>query len=364
MNGIVIAGGGTGGHISPAIAVSESISAIAPDQSVDFIGSRRPVDLRMYSRFGSRFHALDPPRMDRGAADILLLPFRAVPAYFTARRLLRELKASALLSTGGYPSFFPCLAANHLGIPVFVHESNSIPGRANRMAARFATTILTGFRSAGSGFSRTVIHTGNPVRSSLRRIPRMDAMAALGLPTEAPCILFLGGSQGAGALNDMALEAPAGMSVLLQCGTRDEERVRAAAAGREGIFVTGFMDDPSPLYSAADIAVARAGSMTIAELSWFRLPSVLVPYPFAADGHQLTNASEITSEGGAILMEQDGLEASVLWSALASLAANGERRRSMQEALERIMPGNPADMIAGLVLEAAGYPLVCPERSE
>ena len=352
MNGIVIAGGGTGGHISPAIAVSESVSAAAPWCSIDFIGSNRPIDLRMYSEFGSAFHPLDPPRMDRGTADLLALPFRVVPAYLRARKLLRELRPAVLLSTGGYPSFFPCLAASRLGLPVFVHESNSVPGRANRMAARFATTVLTGFSSAGEGFRRPVINTGNPVRSSLRRIARSEARDELGLPADGYCVLFLGGSQGAGALNEMALEAPDGVSVLLQCGSRNEESVRAAAAGSDGIFVTGFVDDPSALYSAADLAVARAGSMTIAELSWFRLPSVLVPYPLAADGHQLINASEVAAGGGALVMEQEGLEPDTLWSALTGLLEDGDRRSRMSLSLERMMPGNPADLIAGMLLEA------------
>ena len=197
-----------------------------------------------------------------------------------------------------------------------------------------------------------MVNTGNPVRSSLRRIPRTEAREELGIPVEGHCVLFLGGSQGAGALNAMALQAPQGVQVLLQCGSRNEESVRAAAAGSDGISVTGFVDDPSVLYSAADLAVARAGSMTIAELSWFRLPSVLVPYPLAADGHQLINASEVAAGGGALVMEQEGLEPDILWSSLTGLLEDGDLRSRMSLSLERMMPGNPADLIAGMLLEA------------
>jgi UDP-N-acetylglucosamine--N-acetylmuramyl-(pentapeptide) pyrophosphoryl-undecaprenol N-acetylglucosamine transferase len=279
---IAIAGGGTGGHISPAIAVAESIWSVDPSTVIDFLGTPRPVDARMYSRFGDHFHILHPPRVDRGPAGALLLPFRALASLKESRGLIRRLGSEVLFATGGYPSFFPVLAAKTLGIPSIIHESNSVPGRANRMAARFATEILTGFRAAGAAFHRPVTCTGNPIRSSLRRMDPSAALACLGLREGFRTVLFLGGSQGAMALNGMVPSAPPGVNVIVQCGAADEQRMRESCAGNPGVLTVGFMDDPSVLYSAADLAVARAGSMTIAELAWYRLPSVLVPYPSAA----------------------------------------------------------------------------------
>ncbi|MCD4701508.1 MAG: glycosyltransferase, partial [Candidatus Aegiribacteria sp.] len=140
---VAIAGGGTGGHISPAIAVAEAIWERHPDTSIDFIATPRPVDRRMYHKFGDTVHILNPPRIDRGILDIALLPFRAVREFFRARKLLRRLGSSVLFATGGYPSFFPVVAAHSLGIPSVIHESHSIPGRANRLASRFSDIVLT-----------------------------------------------------------------------------------------------------------------------------------------------------------------------------------------------------------------------------
>jgi len=349
---IAIAGGGTGGHISPAIAVAESISAEEPSAVIDFLGTPRPVDARMYSRFGSHFHVLHPPRMDRGSGGALLLPFRAVASFREARSLLRRLGSDALFATGGYPSFFPVLAARTLGIPAIIHESNSVPGKANRMSARFATEILTGFHTAGAAFHRPVTFTGNPVRPSLTRMDRGVAKTRLGLPEEAGTVLFLGGSQGALALNGMVPQTPPGMSVILQCGAGDLENMRASCGAMPGVQIVGFMDDPSVLYSAADLAVARAGAMTIAELAWYRLPSVLVPYPSAAGDHQRINATEASSAGGAVLLSQDRMEGE-LWPLVTALLEDRNGLAAMSERLAEGMPGNPAAAIAARVIGLA-----------
>lgn len=349
---IAIAGGGTGGHISPAIAVAESISGEDPAAVIDFLGTPRPVDARMYAGYGDAFHVLHPPRVDKGPVGAFLLPFRAVASFREARSLLGRLGSDALFATGGYPSFFPVLAARTLGIPSIIHESNSVPGRANLMSARFATEILTGFRTAGAAFHRPVCYIGNPVRPSLQRMDRAAAKARLGLPEEAGTVLFLGGSQGALALNGMVRLTPPGVSVILQCGAADLENMRASCGAMPGVQIVGFMDDPSVLYSAADLAVARAGAMTIAELSWYRLPSVLVPYPSAAGDHQRINATEASSAGGAEVLSQDRMEGE-LWPLVIRLLGDRKKLAAMSERLAEGMPGNPAAAIAAHVIGLA-----------
>ncbi len=247
MNG-AIAGGGTGGHISPAIAVAEAIWEKYPDTDIDFISTPRPVDRRMYYKFGDKVHVLNSPRVDRGVLDIALLPLRAVREFFRVRKLLRQLGSSVLFATGGYPSFFPVIAARSLAIPSIIHESNSIPGRANRLASRFSDVVLTGFHSAASGFRRGAIYSGNPVRRSLQKYDRGYAREKLNIPDGVPVVLFLGGSQGARAINDAALGAPDNIYVLLQCGSRDKERILAESSDLQMIQVIDFVDDPALLY--------------------------------------------------------------------------------------------------------------------
>ncbi len=350
---VVIAGGGTGGHISPAIAVAEAIWKRYPDTSIDFIATPRPVDRRMYKQFGDSVHILNPPRIDRGVLDIAFLPFRAIREFFAVRKLLRELRSTVLFATGGYPSFFPVIAARSLGIPSIIHESNSIPGRANRLASRFSDKVLTGFNSAVSGFRRGAIYSGNPVRYSLQKYDRGYAREKLNIPDGIPVVLFLGGSQGARAINDVALGAPENVYVLLQCGSRDRERIIEESSDLQMIQVIDFIDDPALLYSAADIAVARSGAMTVAELTWFRIPAVYIPYPFAADDHQKWNALEIAEKGGAIVSIQDSTDAAALWNTACTLLEDERMIQRMKTSLEEIMPVNPADTIAGIVSSSA-----------
>lgn len=350
---IAIAGGGTGGHISPAIAVAEAIWKKNPDTGIDFIATPRPVDKRMYSEFGDAVHILNPPRIDRGISDVAMLPFRAVKEFLRARKLLRKLGVSTLFATGGYPCFFPVVAARSLGIHSIIHESNSIPGRANRLASRFADKVLTGFRSAASGFNRASVYTGNPVRLSLRRYDREFAREKLNVPDGVPVVLFLGGSQGARAINDMALKTPEGIQVLLQCGSRDKERINRESSNLQRIQVIDFTNDPALLYSAADIAVARSGAMTVAELTWFRIPTVYIPYPFAADDHQKWNARETADKGGALVVFQGSTRADALWKTVINLLEDTDEIRRMKECLEETMADNPADIIADIVISTA-----------
>lgn len=350
---LTIAGGGTGGHISPAIAVAEAFREMRPGADITFIATPRPVDSRMYAPYGDAVHVMRPPRVDRGLTDTVLFPFRAVREYAAARTLLRRIGTDVLFATGGYPSFFPVLAARGLGIPSAIHESNSVPGRANRVASRFADLVMTGFRSADARFGGKTIHTGNPVRCSMNRYEKSRARERLDLPVKGPVVLFLGGSQGARALNDMALQVPEGMNLLLQCGSGDLERVRDLSSGKPRMKVFDFIDDPALLYSASDVAVARAGAMTVAELTWFRLPSVYVPYPFAADDHQRWNADEIVRGGGALMAEQGSTTGSGLWEKLSLLLADPGRLEGMRERLKTMMEENPAFIIAGKLDEMA-----------
>lgn len=351
MTRAFFAAGGTGGHISPALAVAEAMEELEGTDT-RFIATCRPVDRRMYGHLGARVYYIDSPRIDRnGGPQRLLLPFRALSALRVVRNILRSDGADVLLGTGGYSSFYAMMAAKTLGIPAFLHESNTVPGRSNRLASRFADLTLTGFPTGRAGLSGDVEYSGNPVRPSLSRMNPLEARERLGIPIDRPVVLFLGGSQGATALNDLALEAPEGVFVVLQCGETDLLRVRKESRHHPGIRVVGFADDPSVLYSAADLAVARAGAMTTAELCWFRLPAVLIPYPYAAGDHQRGNARELERAGGALLMDQDRAPES-LWSRVEALLEAPEERRAMSRALAGLMPENPAPAIARRLLEA------------
>jgi len=210
---------------------------------------------------------------------------------------------------------------------------------------------MTGFECASRKLGKMAIHTGNPVRSSMKLHDKIEARCSLGIPEYSRTVLFLGGSQGATAINDIALASPPDIDVILQCGERDVERVNAAAAEKKNIRVISFTDEPEVLYSAADIIVARAGAMTIAEVSWFRVPAIYIPYPYAADDHQYFNAEEITHAGGSLLIRQNNASPEKIWNMIRRLIDDPEAVRGMQESLEKLMPVNPADSIAEYLVE-------------
>ena len=354
MSGFVIAGGGTGGHISPAISVAESLWKLEPDSRIDFVCTPRPVDARMYGRFERIVHVLNSPRIDRGGIPAkLALPFRALKAFFDSRNILERLKPDLVFATGGYSSFFVMVAARSMGITSVLHDSNSIPGRSNRLASRFAAVVMLGFRCAERFFPRKALYTGNPVRDSLRHTGAEEARRELGLDS-SPVVLFLGGSQGARSINDLAnAVSQSGVSVILQCGERDLPRVRELTRGRNKFVLTGFVDDPSLLYSAADLCVARSGALTIAELCWFRLPAVFIPYPHAADDHQTANAREIAAIGGATVIHEGDDTTDRLGDELRRLLDNPEELAVMSRSLADYMPVNPSARIAESLLEFA-----------
>jgi len=343
---LLIAGGGTGGHIAPAIAVGERAGEFF---DVSYACTPRPVDKMMYSKVTAAVHVLNPPRLDRGMK--LLLPFTACRELFRVVKLLRKEHIDAVLGTGGYSSFFSIFAAGILGIPSAVFDSNAIAGRSNRIASRFCRLAFTGLPGGEIGLRCDVRYTGTPVSAKLERIDRQKARELLGIPSGNPVVLFLGGSQGAGAINDLALGLPENVEVLLQCGRRDLDRIAAITAGRRNIVVKAFIEDLSLWYSAAELAVARAGGQTLAELSAFRLPAVLIPFPYAAEDHQTANAAVVERAGAAILKQQKDLTSEGLRELLLRLFSDPSEIEGMKEAMASIFPSDPAGQIVARLLE-------------
>ncbi|OPX31152.1 MAG: hypothetical protein B1H09_03610 [Gemmatimonadaceae bacterium 4484_173] len=332
---LLIAGGGTGGHITPAIAVGQAASEYF---RVSYVCTPRPVDTLMYAGI-ENVSVMDPPRVDKGRR--MLLPFTATKSFFSARSLLKSTGVDAVLGTGGYSSFFAVAAARSLGIPAALFDSNAVPGKSNRIASRFCKMAFTGLPGGEKGLHCEVFYTGTPVSDKLKRVP--DAVKTLGIPENSSVILFLGGSQGASAINDLALEtATEDVFVLLQAGERDYSRVMKKAGHLTGIKIDSFVHDLSVWYSAADLVVARAGGQTIAELAHFGLPAMLVPYPFAAEDHQTANAEAVAGKGAALSVEQQSAKSSGFVQTAVNLAADKDRLQKMSQAMSSVFPSDPA----------------------
>jgi UDP-N-acetylglucosamine--N-acetylmuramyl-(pentapeptide) pyrophosphoryl-undecaprenol N-acetylglucosamine transferase len=313
----IISGGGTGGHLSPAIALAEGLTARGHETLL--LISRKEVDARLSEKYPKlRFERM--PGTGFGWRPRVLLRCLAsqARAFLFCLRLLRRMRPDGLVGFGGFTSAPLVLAGSISGVPSALHESNRVPGRAIRILGRLAGRVYLppGIRIPAIAAAVTR-HVGLPVRREITSLPKGEARAALGLDPGRRLLLILGGSQGASALNDWArrqLEIFAGEGIQVYCvtglGKGHDGRIELRTKSGEpvhAVFAT-FSDQMGRLLSAADLVVSRAGAGTLAELVRCGTPAVLVPYPLAADDHQRANAEYFEREGGGLVVEQSRIE--------------------------------------------------------
>jgi UDP-N-acetylglucosamine--N-acetylmuramyl-(pentapeptide) pyrophosphoryl-undecaprenol N-acetylglucosamine transferase len=330
---ILIAGGGTGGHLMPALALARA----AADAGVEpvLVGAERGIEARILRSHPFRFHLLPlEPLYRREWWRNLRWPLIAVRAWGSAGRVLATERPAIVVGTGGYAAGPVVWRAQRAGIPTALQEQNAFPGIATRLLARGARQLYLGFPEAGrrlhAGARTEVFAFGNPIAPPPREpLERGAALASFGLDVARPTVLVFGGSQGARALNQAVAAALtegrlARVNVLWSTGTAQHARFAPLAVpGR--VAVRDFIDPMAPAYAAADLAMCRAGAMTIAELCAWGKASVLVPLPTAAADHQTANAHALAAAGAAVLL----LERDLSPEALAQLVQNllGDRER-------------------------------------
>lgn len=352
---IVIAGGGTGGHVFPAVAVAESMQALA-DVDVVFCGTARGVEARVIPARGWRLETLDvEPVKGGGAKRAIRGALVAARATVRAVGLVRSLRPRAVLSVGGYASGPVALAAALVGVPVAVMEPNSVLGLANRLMAPFAKRAYIAWDDAGARFRPKVRRDfGVPLRSGFGPRPYV-AKGTLR-------VLVLGGSQGAAALNERMPEVIArlgdmpGLEVVHQAG-RDRDAAVRAAYEREKVeraTVVPFIDDVAKAIAEADLVVARAGASSIAELTVIGRAAVLVPFPHAADDHQARNAQALARAGGAVCVRQEAADVARLAAEIGRLLRDDRARTRMADASRACGKPRAAREVAADLLVLAG----------
>lgn len=359
---VAIACGGTGGHLFPGIAVGESL--LRRQCAVSLFISEKDVD-QLAARGVQGMTLVRLPGAGLIAGQRLRFFVGAVKSYFACRRRFHAQPPAAVLAMGGFTSVAPLLAGRRAGARTFLHESNTIAGRANRVLSRFVDTAFVGFPQAGARLrSRHVAESGTPVRAALRPRPAAECRAALGFAPDKPLLLIMGGSQGAVAVNTLVLQslplvAPlvAGLQFLHLAGPRDAERVRLAYAElRIPARVEAFFHEMDLALGAATAAVTRAGASSLAELAAVRLPALLVPYPAAADNHQFHNARAYESTGAALVLEQRNASPVLVSRLLCDLLLNAGLRTRLRAALSTWHRPAAAETIAAAMLQAVSAP--------
>ena len=357
----VIAGGGTGGHLFPALAVGEVLLERGHEVIV-FISEKDVDALATKDRTEFRFEKLPSIGMPKLFSPAILgFLKRFNDSLSPCRRLYRKFQPDAVLGMGGFTSTAPILAGRMRKIPTFVHESNAIPGKANRLNARMTDAVLLGFEDCARYFPKSRHQvTGTPIRKSLaQRVPREEALAAFGLSPERKTLLVMGGSQGAHGINEAAIKAmpllkELPLQVIHLTGANDEQ-VAAANYRREEIpaHVAAFCHQMELAYSAADVALSRSGAASLSELSHFGIPSLLIPYPFAAENHQALNAAIFAREGAAVVVEQGQVSVETFAREIGALLRDEGRLEKMSQCARALAPKNAAECVADTVEHAA-----------
>ncbi len=268
------------------------------------------------------------------------------------RAIYRKFQPNLILGMGGFTSTAPVMAGRMRGVPTFIHESNAVPGRANRMTARMVRAVLLGFKECAQFFPKVKTEfTGTPIRTELKRIDRKTALQQLGLRDHLTTLLVMGGSQGATGVNQAIIksmttfrELP--LQVIHLSGARDE-RLVADNYQRENIpaYVAAFHHQMEVVYSAADLAIARSGAASLAELAAFSLPAILIPYPFASDNHQTRNAEIFARGEAAIVLKESELAGDILARKIRELVSEPARLQRMSENSSRLAPKDAATLV-------------------
>ncbi len=353
---ILFAGGGSGGHLTPSVAVWRAIQTISPDAVAHFICSEREDDAAFLRKEDVPFDQL--PLIRRSVSA----PFRLWQGYRQSRAILQRFRPAVVFSKGGSVSAAVALAAHHLRIPIVLHESDAVSGKANRWASRWAKVICLGFptndkRSATGSQSSSVEHrrifTGNPVRPEVLQGSRERGLRLCGFSGTRPIVLVMGGSQGAQALNDIVrarLDDLLGLCDVIHLTGRGKENKEE----RPGYFIRAFAHaDLAHMYAIADACISRAGASSIAELSVLRIPTLLVPLRGVAQDHQLANATVASTMGGFRMIEQDILPREIV-STVRELLFDERSRASMQEAMQHFAVPDAAEHIAKILLDCIG----------
>lgn len=369
MSRVLFAGGGTGGHLYPALALAEALQAARPGLEVHFVGARRGVEARVLPQRGIAHTLLPFEPIYRSAIWRNAKTVSGLSRSFLGlARLFMKFRPHLVVATGGYASAPAGLMAAAVGVPLAVQEQNSYPGLTIRSLARFAAQVHLGFPEAGEaltpGRNTQVFGLGNPIQPP-EPVDPAEARTHFGIPPTAKVLLVVGGSQGARAVNEALLGAiratvhgqldarPADMHILWATGPTHVEALQNAVhdLGATGwVHVVGYIEEMKYALAAADIAISRAGAMATAELLAWGVPAILVALPTAAADHQTHNARALAAAGAAIDMPERDLTPAGLWEAATTLMADDARRGDMQaRALARAHPHAAADIAERLL---------------
>lgn len=357
---VIIAGGGTGGHIFPAIAIANALKKIDSSIEILFVGAKGRMEMEKVPQAGYKIEGLDIAGFNRSSLiKNIGLPFKLVKSFLQVRTIFKRFKPDAAIGVGGYSSFPVLRFAQARGIKTFIHESNSFAGKSNMMLGKNATKIFTGTSGMEKFFpAGKILVTGNPVRLAIAgtSVAKSEGIKFFSLNETKKTVLVVGGSLGAKSINeaiDKGLDdlLKAGLQVIWQTGKPYSAKAKERANGKQSVWVNEFITQMEYAYAAADVVVARSGAMTVAELCVAKKPVLFVPYPFAAEDHQTVNAMQLVNKNAALMVKDNEVMQKLVFMTI-ELSLDESKQEELKKNITALAITNADKVIAEEILKA------------
>ena len=354
----IIAGGGTGGHIFPAIAIANALKSIDPTIEILFVGAIGKMEMEKVPQAGYVIKGLPIAGFNRSSLlKNISLPLKLIKSFWKVRQIVNDFKPTAAIGVGGYSSFPVLKYCQSKGIKTFIHESNSFAGKSNMLLGKNATKVFVVSDGMEKFFpSNKILVTGNPVRKSITNntIAKEEAVGFFGLDASKKIVLSIGGSLGAKSINEALAQGierfvDNDIQLIWQTGKSTAEQFIAVAKNKKGVWVNAFIEKMEMAYAAADIVISRSGAMSVAEICVTKKPAVFVPFPFAAEDHQTANAMHLVEKNAAVLIKDENVKMDLVNTAIA-LTDNISAQQTMQNAIEKFAITNADEVIASQII--------------
>ncbi len=369
---VIMVGGGTGGHIYPAIAIAQAIQEKLMDSQILFIGSEEGIETRLLPKERFSFVTIKVRGMLRKLSfRSISAPFLAVSGIFQAAGIIKTFKPDAIIATGGFVSLPVVIAGFFLRVPVVLHEGNLTPGLSTRICKWFASRITIAFEASRKHFRfRKVFCIGGPVRRDITKTVKGIAMQNMGLRQDQKVVLILGGSQGARSINNVVVDSldqllEMNVQVLHVCGDRDHDMIKEKIRGYYPYYrLIPYMYNIWDGLAASDLVVSRAGATIISEIIARGLPSILIPFPFSAEGHQDLNAKLLADSGASVIINDKDLTKETLVSGIKKILSDRELYQRMKSASSLLGRPDAANEAVNVVATLLGIDLNAKKRKK
>jgi UDP-N-acetylglucosamine--N-acetylmuramyl-(pentapeptide) pyrophosphoryl-undecaprenol N-acetylglucosamine transferase len=357
---IIIAGGGTGGHIFPAIAIANALKKIDPQIDILFVGAKGKMEMEKVPQAGYEIKGLDIAGFNRSSLfKNVGLPFKLIKSFFQVRSIFISFMPDAVIGVGGYSSFPVLRYAQSRGVPTFIHEANSFAGKSNMLLGKKAKKIFVASDGMEKFFPKEkIIVSGNPVRSAIliSNISREEGIQYFHLDPAKKTVLSIGGSLGAKSINEaidhhLRSFMQNDIQLIWQTGKPYIAQAMKSTSGQSNIWTGEFINSMDMAYAAADVVISRAGAMSIAELSVVRKPVVFVPYPFAAENHQEANAVHLVNKSAALMIKDKDAKEQLV-PAVIDLVKNQPKQQELKNNIAALAITNADEVVAKEILKS------------